>query len=100
MLRGAGQNHVVTQLGPLRLGHQLFTHWSFLLRGSTCGSLLVVRDSLSYHVYEHCTSHAKGAAFLVWQLIDLPVVAIDYPDDSQASMRITERNEVLLVLIF
>jgi hypothetical protein len=24
-------------LGPLRLGHQLFTHWSFLLRGSNCG---------------------------------------------------------------
>jgi hypothetical protein len=42
--------------------------------------------------YEHCTCHAKEAAFLVWQLIDLPVVAIDYPDDSEASMRITERN--------
>jgi hypothetical protein len=87
-------------LGPLRLGHQLFTHWSFLLRGSNCGPYFQFVIVYLITSYEHCTCHAKRTTFLVWQLIDLPVVAIDYPDDSQASMRIPERNEVLLVLIF
>ena len=51
MLRGTGQNHVIAQLGPLRLGHHLFTLSSFSAR-PTPAALLSVRDSLSYHVCE------------------------------------------------